>query len=152
VTVTTEASYDGVAGLLERARSGLDRLSPRAAAQAWLHGAELVDIRPAGQRAAEGEVPGALLIERNVLEWRLDPASAARLPEARGYDLQVVLMCSEGFTSSLAAAALQALGLRRATDVIGGFQAWKAAGLPSSAGDGVTAYQSHGRVPGRPPA
>ena len=92
-------------------------------------GAVLVDIRPAAQRAAEGEIPGALIVERNVLEWRFDPASAARLPQA-GYDLQVVIFCSEGYTSSLAAAALQDLGIRRATDLAGGFLAWQAAGLP----------------------
>jgi len=89
----------------------------------------LVDIRPAAQRAAEGEIPGALIVERNVLEWRFDPASAARLPQA-GYDLHVVVFCSEGYTSSLAAAALQDLGVRRATDLEGGFAAWQAVGLP----------------------
>ena len=92
-------------------------------------GALLVDIRPAAQRAAEGEVPGTMVIERNVLEWRLDPASAARLPQA-GYDRRVIIMCSEGYTSSLAAAALQDLGIRGATDLDGGFRAWAAAGLP----------------------
>ena len=89
-----------------------------------------MDIRPAAQRGAEGEVPGALVVERNVLEWRFDPASAARLPQAGSYDLQVILMCSEGYTSSLAAASLQDLGLHRATDLAGGFRAWSAAGLP----------------------
>jgi rhodanese-related sulfurtransferase len=137
--------------LLERARSLLDRLSPRAAYQEWLGGAELVDIRPAAQRAAEGEVPGALLVERNVLEWRFDPASPARLPEATGHDLQVIVLCSEGYTSSLAAAALQQLGLFRATDVVGGFQAWRAASLPVSDGDGSTSYTPTGRAPGARP-
>ena len=89
---------------------------------------------PAAQRAAEGEIPGALLVERNVLEWRLDPASAARIPQAR-YDLRVIVVCSEGYTSSLAAAALQDLGLNDATDLAGGFRAWQAAGLPVLAGD-----------------
>ena len=89
----------------------------------------LVDIRPAAQRAAEGEIPGALIVERNVLEWRFDPASDARLPQA-SYDLRVVVVCSEGYTSSLAAAALQDLGVRHATDLDGGFLAWQAAGLP----------------------
>jgi rhodanese-related sulfurtransferase len=92
-----------------------------------------VDIRPAAQRAAEGEIPGALIVERNVLEWRFDPACAARLPIAR-YDLQVIVVCSEGYTSSLAAAALQDLGLTRATDLAGGFQAWAASRLPVRAG------------------
>ncbi len=141
-----------VDSLLERARSTLDRLSPRAAYQAWLGGAELVDIRPAAQRAAEGEVPGALLVERNVLEWRFDPASPARLPEATGHDLQVIVLCSEGYTSSLAAAALQQLGLHRATDVVGGFLAWRAACLPSSDGDGSTTYAPTGRAPGARPS
>ncbi|MBO0772128.1 MAG: rhodanese-like domain-containing protein [Actinobacteria bacterium] len=93
-------------------------------------GALLVDIRPQAQRAAEGEVPGALVVERNVLEWRFDPRSPARLPQASGYDRQVIVMCSESYTSSLAAAALQDIGLRNATDLAGGFLAWKAAGLP----------------------
>jgi rhodanese-related sulfurtransferase len=92
-------------------------------------GALLVDIRPAAQRAREGEVSGALIVERNVLEWRFDPASDARLPQATGYDVEVVL-CSEGYTSSLAADALRTLGLSRATDVVGGFRAWRAARLP----------------------
>jgi rhodanese-related sulfurtransferase len=115
--------------ILGEARSRLDRVSPRQALAAIRDGALLVDIRPAAQRAAEGEVPGALVIERNVLEWRLDPASSARLPQA-GYDLRVIIMCSEGYTSSLAATAVQDLGLRRATDLDGGFCAWAAAGLP----------------------
>ena len=78
-------------------------------------------------------MPGALIVERNVLEWRFDPASEARLPEATGYDLDVIVLCSEGYTSSLAADALVSLGLHRATDVIGGFLAWAAAGLPTTA-------------------
>ena len=115
--------------VLAEARTRLDRLTPRQALRAVDAGAALVDLRPAAQRAAEGEIPGALIVERNVLEWRFDPASAARLPQA-GYDLQVIIFCSEGYTSSLAAAALQDLGVRRATDLAGGFLAWQAAGLP----------------------
>ena len=115
--------------VLAEARSRLDRLSPAAAMAASRDGALIVDIRPAAQRVAEGEVPGSLVIERNVLEWRFDPASGARLPQAR-YDLRVIIMCSAGYTSSLAAAALQDLGLRNATDLDGGFLAWAAAGLP----------------------
>jgi rhodanese-related sulfurtransferase len=115
--------------VLAEARTRLDRLTPRQALRAVAAGAVLVDIRPAAQRAAEGEIPGALIVERNVLEWRFDPASAARLPQA-GYDLQVIIVCSEGYTSSLAAAALQDLGVRRASDLEGGFLAWQAAGLP----------------------
>jgi rhodanese-related sulfurtransferase len=116
--------------VLAAARARLTRLEPVAAAAAVRDGALLVDIRPAAQRAAEGTVPGAEVIERNVLEWRLDPASAARLPVA-SYDLPVIVMCSEGYTSSLAAASLLDLGVRRATDLVGGFRAWAAAGLPS---------------------
>lgn len=116
--------------VLAEARARLDRLSPLDAWAALRDGALLVDIRPAAQRAAEGEVPDAVVIERNVLEWRLDPASDHRIPAATGYDLQVVVLCSEGYTSSLAAAALADLGLHRATDVVGGFHAWSAAGLP----------------------
>ncbi len=115
--------------VLADARSRLDRLSPAAALAASRDGALIVDIRPAAQRAAEGEVPGSLVVERNVLEWRFDPASGARLPQAR-YDLRVIIMCSAGYTSSLAAVALQDLGLRNATDLDGGFLAWAAAGLP----------------------
>ena len=116
--------------LLGAARARLDRVGPEQARTAMRAGALLVDIRPAAQRAAEGEVPGALVIERNVLEWRFDPASAARLPEAGAYDLPIIVMCSQGYTSSLAAASLQDLGLAAATDLAGGFQAWAAAGLP----------------------
>jgi rhodanese-related sulfurtransferase len=115
--------------LLAEARSRLDRLSPLQASRAAREGAVLVDIRPAAQRAAEGEIPGTLIVERNVLEWRFDPASDARLPQA-SYDLQVIVVCSEGYTSSLAAAALQDLGISGATDLDGGFRAWQAAGLP----------------------
>jgi len=116
--------------LLDEARARLRRLSPAEAADAQAAGALLVDIRPAEQRAREGEVPGARVIERNVLEWRLDPASPDRIPDVTGYDQVVVVVCSEGYSSSLAAAALQDLGFRHATDLAGGFQAWKAAGLP----------------------
>jgi rhodanese-related sulfurtransferase len=94
-------------------------------------GGVLVDIRPAAQRAVEGEIPGAVIIERNVLEWRLDPQSDHRLPLAH-YGLRVIVFCSEGYTSSLAAASLLDLGLHRATDLEGGFKAWRAAGLPTS--------------------
>jgi rhodanese-related sulfurtransferase len=122
-----------VEDLLWEARTGLDRYSPARAAAALDRGALLVDIRPHAQRVAEGEVPGALVLERNVLEWRLDPQSSARVPEA-AYDLEVVVLCSEGYTSSLAAAALQVLGVARATDLEGGFVAWRDAGLPTVPG------------------
>ena len=115
--------------VLDAARSQLVRLSPGQASAAVSRGAVLVDIRPAPQRAAEGEIPGAVIVERNVLEWRFDPSCAARLPIA-AYDLEVIVFCSEGYTSSLAAAALQELGVHRATDLAGGFRAWEADGLP----------------------
>ena len=117
--------------VLEAARARLVRLSPAEAFQAGGRGAMLVDIRPVAQRSVEGEIPGALIVDRNVLEWRLDPASSARLPEADSYDRQMVIVCAEGYASSLAAATLQDLGLHRATDLIGGFRAWRAAGLPT---------------------
>jgi rhodanese-related sulfurtransferase len=118
--------------LLAASRARLTRLSPGEARVAVAAGALLVDIRPQAQRDAEGEIPGALIVERNVLEWRFDPACPARLPVAR-YDLRLIVVCSEGYTSSLAAASLQDIGLRLATDLAGGFLAWRAAGLPVTA-------------------
>lgn len=128
------ARYDGVDALLADARSRLDRISPRAAFQELVTVGQvlLVDIRPAAQRAIEGEVAAwlpVLVVERNVLEWRFDPRCDARLPEA-SYDLRVLVLCQEGYTSSLAADALRSLGIDRATDVVGGFAAWRAAGMP----------------------
>lgn len=120
--------------LLAGARSGLRRLDPAAAARAQAAGAVLVDIRPYAFRVAEGEIPGALVVERNVLEWRFEPRSDSRLPVADRFDLAVVVVCQEGYTSSLAAAALQEIGLHRATDIEGGFIAWYAAGLPVTGG------------------
>ncbi|KMO67429.1 MULTISPECIES: rhodanese-like domain-containing protein [Mycolicibacterium] len=111
--------------VLENARTKINRLSADELPAALRRGAILVDIRPAAQRAIEGEVPTALIVERNVLEWRLDPTSDARLPEAVDDDVEWVVLCSEGYTSSLAAAALQEIGLHRATDVIGGYHALK---------------------------
>jgi len=118
--------------VLAAARARLDRVDPRRAAALVEEGAHLVDTRPQWQRAQEGELPGALVIERNHLEWRLDPASDARIPEAVDHDVRWIVVCSEGYSSSLAAASLQDLGLHRATDLDGGFRAWKAAGLPVS--------------------
>jgi rhodanese-related sulfurtransferase len=123
-----------IGDLLARARARLHRLDPPDAAAAVDDGALLVDIRPGWQRLDEGTVPGALVIERNHLEWRLDPTSDARIAEATDHDRQWIVLCSEGYTSSLAAAALQDLGLHRATDVDGGFRAWAAAGLPTAPG------------------
>jgi rhodanese-related sulfurtransferase len=118
--------------LLDDARSRLIRISPLAAASFVDRGAMLVDIRPVWQRIAEGEVPGSLIVERNHLEWRLHPAASARLAHARP-GRQWIVLCSEGYTSSLAADALNSLGIA-ATDVVGGFAAWRAAGLPTVAG------------------
>jgi len=115
--------------VLEAARARLRRVEAVDVPAALQRGAVLVDIRPAAQRAAEGEVAGALLIERNHLEWRCDPTSDARIPEAVGDDVEWIVLCSEGYTSSLAAAALQDLGLHKATDVIGGYHALKATSL-----------------------
>ncbi|MGY1780175.1 rhodanese-like domain-containing protein [Geodermatophilus sp. SYSU D01036] len=120
--------------LLEEARSRITRATPEEAARRVADGAVLVDIRPQSQREADGEVPGALVVERNHLEWRFDPESDARVPQATGYDVDVVVLCQEGYTSSLAADALRSLGLARAGDVIGGHRAWVAAGLPGTGG------------------
>jgi rhodanese-related sulfurtransferase len=128
---TKPAGALSIEQMLAAARARFRRLSPGEAHEAVARtGAILVDIRPEGQRKIEGSIPGALIVERNVLEWRFDPSSSARLPVATDHDLQVIVFCSEGYTSSLAAASLQDLGLRRATDVVGGFHAWRAAGLP----------------------
>nr|WP_090344814.1 rhodanese-like domain-containing protein [Mycolicibacterium malmesburyense]CRL76373.1 rhodanese domain-containing protein [Mycolicibacterium malmesburyense] len=111
--------------ILEAARARLHRLPASEVPAALDRGAILVDIRPQAQRAREGEVDGALVIERNVLEWRCDPTSDARLPQAVDDDVEWVVLCSEGYTSSLAAASLLDLGLHRATDVIGGYHELK---------------------------
>jgi rhodanese-related sulfurtransferase len=118
--------------VLTAARARLDRVDPRQAAKEQQAGALLIDIRPSAQRRREGSIPGARVVERNVLEWRLDPTSAWRIPEARDHDVRVIIVCSEGYTSSLAAAALQDLGLTKATDLAGGFWAWQKAGLPTT--------------------
>lgn len=118
--------------VLEAARARLRRLQATDVPAALRRGAVLVDIRPAAQRRSEGELAEhfrALVIERNVLEWRCDPTSAARVPAAVGDDVEWIVLCSQGYTSSLAAAALQDLGLHRATDVIGGYQALRSAVL-----------------------
>ncbi|MFF3398663.1 rhodanese-like domain-containing protein [Streptomyces sp. NPDC002659] len=120
----------GIDELLERVREDLDRVEPKDAFAAAADGALLVDIRYAALRERDGLIPGALVVERNELEWRLDPRGSHRAPEAVSHDLRVVVVCNEGYASSLAAASLRQLGLHRATDLIGGFQAWKSAGLP----------------------
>ncbi|ORB28188.1 rhodanese-like domain-containing protein [Mycolicibacterium parafortuitum] len=111
--------------VLDDARAKLTRLAAHEVPAALARGAVLVDIRPAAQRAAEGEIAAALVIERNVLEWRCDPTSDARIPQAVDDDVEWVILCSEGYTSSLAAASLKGLGLHRSTDVIGGYHALK---------------------------
>jgi rhodanese-related sulfurtransferase len=133
-----DAAVGGLAGvtghtideLLTVARTHLARVDAPAAARAAAdEGALLVDIRPYEQRTRDGVIPGAILIDRNVLEWRLDPKSPNRIPET-AYDRSIIIVCNEGYASSLAAATLQQLGLRRATDLEGGFQAWRGSGLP----------------------
>jgi rhodanese-related sulfurtransferase len=116
--------------LLGEARRRLRRVEPREASEAMASGAVLVDIRAESQRVRDGVVPGSVYIARNVLEWRADPASTWREPRVADPGREVIVMCNEGYQSSLAAAALKELGLERATDLIGGFQAWRAAGLP----------------------
>ncbi|MFC8366676.1 rhodanese-like domain-containing protein [Streptomyces sp. NPDC057239] len=121
----------GIDELLERVRAGYERVEPQAAYEATRTGeALLVDIRYAALRDRDGLVPGALVVERNELEWRLDPRGSHRLPEATSHDLRIVVICNEGYASSLAAESLHRLGLHRATDLVGGFQAWREAGLP----------------------
>ncbi|WP_173675270.1 rhodanese-like domain-containing protein [Streptomyces sp. fd1-xmd] len=120
----------GIDRLLERVRAGYTRVDAQEAYAASSAGALLVDIRYQALRERDGLIPGALVVERNELEWRLDPTGSHRASQATGHDLQVVVICNEGYASSLAAASLHALGLHRATDLTGGFQAWKAAGLP----------------------
>ena len=114
-----------IADLLAEARSRLPhRPRPEELDAAVQRGALVVDIRPAANRESEGELPGALVVDRNVLEWRLDPASPDRIPEAGDHDREIVLVCNEGYASSLAAETLQRLGLRNATDLDGGYRAW----------------------------
>ena len=116
--------------VLERARKRLKRVDPHQAAAELANGALLIDTRTETQRAKQGEIPGSLVIDRTVLEWRLDPASPNCIPQVTDHQVRVIVVCAEGYSSSLAAASLQDIGLVNATDVIGGFQAWKAAGLP----------------------
>jgi rhodanese-related sulfurtransferase len=123
-----------VEDLLHEARARLERLDPVQAKVAMAEGAILIDIRSESQRSRDGRVPGARFLPRNTLEWRLDPASEHRDPEAARRDVLLILMCDEGFQSSLAAATLRSFGLR-AADLIRGFQAWRSAGLPVEADD-----------------
>ena len=133
--------------MLTAARERLVRLTPEQAFAELSGEGVLIDIRPAWQRANEGEIPGSVVVERNHLEWRLDPCSSARLPWVSGYDHRVIVICQEGYTSSLAAAALQDLGLHRATDVIGGYWAWTAQGLPSAPASAGSVTLAPGAAP-----
>ena len=119
-----------IEAVLRAARERLDRLTPRQAAREQAEGALIVDIRSEPTRRAEGEIPGALILERNVLEWRLDPASSWRIDEAVDHSLRAIVICPEGYVSSLTAAGLKDIGLHRATDVVGGFEGWREAGCP----------------------
>jgi rhodanese-related sulfurtransferase len=141
----------GIDEILADARDRLLRLTPREAFRELAEGAVLIDIRPAGQRAGQGEIPGSVIVERNHLEWRLDPGCDARLPWVTGYDHRIIIFCVDGYTSSLAAVALHDLGLHRATDVIGGFRAWSAAGLPTAAASAHSVSLAPGAAPALPP-
>jgi rhodanese-related sulfurtransferase len=120
--MTEPAAIDA---LLEDARRDLERVHPADLASEMAAGALLIDTRPLEQRQADGDLPGALIIDRNVLEWRLDPTCPHHIPEAGSPEVRIIVVCNEGYSSSLAAATLRRLGLSRATDLIGGFQAWK---------------------------
>lgn len=121
----------GIDGLLDRVRDTYARVGTHEAYEAAQAGeALLVDIRYAALRERDGLIPGALVVERNELEWRLDPQGSHRAPQATSHDLRIVVICNEGYASSLAAVSLHQLGLHRATDLVGGFQSWRAAGLP----------------------
>ncbi|KAI0643374.1 hypothetical protein C8Q79DRAFT_915551 [Trametes meyenii] len=140
-----------ISQILEHARARLQRITPQQAFEEVQDPAlhwpvVLVDIRPEAQRREFGSIAGALIVERNVLEWRFDPRCAYRLPIADRYDLRVIIFCQESFTSSLAAASLHDLGLLNATDMIGGYAAWKAAGLPDEIEISSTAPPTDGRI------
>jgi rhodanese-related sulfurtransferase len=120
--------------LLDAARGRLDRIGPDQAAVEQSEGAVIVDTRTQEQRREQGGIPGALVIDRTVFEWRLDPASEWHEPEVTGHDTRIIVVCRQGYSSSLAAASLQDLGLHRATDIVGGFEAWRDAGLPVEPG------------------
>jgi rhodanese-related sulfurtransferase len=125
----------GVDRLLARARAAIaPRPGPDDLTGVWASGGLVVDIRPIELRRRDGEMPGALIVDRNVLEWRLDPTGDHRLAEVTGPDQPIVLVCDEGYASSLAAATLRDLGLRRATDLDGGFQAWRRSAVHPKAG------------------
>ena len=119
------APVSAIADLLSACREDLDRVAPQDLAAELADGALVIDTRPAEQRERDGELPGAIVVDRNVLEWRLDPTSPHRIPEAVP-GRKVIVVCNEGYSSSLAARILRLLGLSDATDLEGGFQAWAA--------------------------
>ena len=121
-----EQERNSIANILAEARQSLLRVTPEMLSGERDNGTLIVDIRPVEQRQRDGELPGAIVIDRNVLEWRLDPSSEHRIPQVTGYDIRIVIVCNEGYSSSLAAAVLQKLGLHQAVDMIGGYQAWLA--------------------------
>lgn len=130
--------------LLAAARERLQRVTPRQALVAVEAGALLVDIRLSEERLAQGAIPGALVISRNHLEWRLDPTGDARVTQARDHDQVIILFCVEGYTSSLAAATLQDMGFANATDIEGGFLAWLRDGLPTQSTHALSTVPEHG--------
>ena len=121
-----EQERNSIAKILAEARRSLLRVTPEMLSGERENGTLIVDIRPVEQRQRDGDLPGAIVIDRNVLEWRLDPSSEHRIPQVTGYDIRIVIVCNEGYSSSLAAAVLQKLGLHQAVDMIGGYQAWLA--------------------------
>ena len=121
-----EQERNSIAKILAEARQSLLRVTPEQLSGELENETLIIDIRPVEQRQRDGELPGAIVIDRNVLEWRLDPSSEHRLPQVTGYDIRIVIVCNEGYSSSLAAAVLQKLGLHQAVDMIGGYQAWLA--------------------------
>ena len=125
------ADRHSIDAILAEARARLDRVDPTQLTDEYVGGALIIDIRPAEQRSRDGMLPGAVVIDRNVLEWRLDPSCEHRIAEATDYEIRIVIVCNEGYQSSLAAAQLRAIGLLRATDLIGGFQAWLALTSPN---------------------
>ena len=123
---SSEQERNSIAKILAEARRSLLRVTPEMLSGERENGTLIVDIRPVEQRQRDGDLPGAIVIDRNVLEWRLDPSSEHRIPQVTGYDIRIVVVCNEGYSSSLAAAVLQKLGLHQAVDMIGGYQAWLA--------------------------
>lgn len=139
--------------LLETARKGIDRVQPADLASEIAAGAVVVDTRPVEQRDRDSDLPGALIIDRNILEWRLDPTSPNRIAQVTDPGCRIIVVCNEGYSSSLAAATLRQLGLGRATDLVGGFQAWKRLSGPDRDGSPTRATaQPDGSHPKRRPA